>query len=158
MATSTFTQLLSFRLNQFSSRRYTLRKCHIRPIPSLKRFPNVAFGAGRLIRLTDDGLPSSFQGRSSSASSFHVSLVHAIDGSVSLLVYVQDDHLDFHTAPESTEIVRSIGDGEPRTTTSTLTQLLSSVQRCFLSTEIVRSIGNVRAQEGHLNLHTGPEL
>ena len=99
-ATSTFTQLLSFRLNQFSSRRYALRKSRIRPIPSLKRFPNVAFGADRLIRLTDDGPPASFQGRSSSASSFHASLVHAIDGSVTLLLYVQDDHLDFHAAPE----------------------------------------------------------
>ena len=50
----------------------------------------------------------------------------------------QDGHLDFHTAPElwgmkfmkccftSTETVRTIMDGEPRTATSTVTQLLSS--------------------------------
>ena len=54
----------------------------------------------------------------------------------------QDVHLDFHTAPElwlkelvsfqccftSTETIRLIGDGEPRTSTSTFTQLLSCAQ------------------------------
>ena len=53
----------------------------------------------------------------------------------------RDGHLDFHTAPElcvsvkvqvqrcftSTETVRTVRDGEPRTATSTFTQLLSSV-------------------------------
>ena len=50
----------------------------------------------------------------------------------------QDGHLDFHTAPElwkrlpvqcsfpSTETIRFIRDGEPRTATSTFTQLLNS--------------------------------
>ena len=49
----------------------------------------------------------------------------------------QDGHLDFHTVPEifsefrlccftSTETIRTIRDGEPRTATSTSTQLLSS--------------------------------
>ena len=53
----------------------------------------------------------------------------------------QDGHLDFHTAPElcwllvqccftSTETVRLVRDGEPKTATSTFTQLLSSVGYC----------------------------
>ena len=36
------------------------------------------------VRLIDDGPLSSFQGRSSSASSFHASLLQAIDGVMSL--------------------------------------------------------------------------
>ena len=51
-------------------------------------FPNVAFGTvlmpvGRT-RLIDDGPFSSFQRRSSSASSFHASLLQAINGVMSL--------------------------------------------------------------------------
>ena len=46
----------------------------------------------------------------------------------------QDGHLDFHTAPDlqvqgcftSTETIRIIRDGEPRTATSTFTRLLNS--------------------------------
>ena len=69
----------------------------------------------------------------------------------------QNGHLDFHTAPEfcvtkdqvqccftSTETIRTIRDGEPRTATSTFTQLLSSdieqVQCCLTSTETVGTI------------------
>ena len=67
----------------------------------------------------------------------------------------QDVDLDFHTSPElcllvqycfmSTETVQAIRDGEPRTSTSTFTQLLSSVyqllvQYCFMSTETVQAI------------------
>ena len=41
----------------------------------------------------------------------------------------------------TTEAIRTIRDGEPRTATSTFTQLLSSVlQCCFTSTEIVRTV------------------
>ena len=44
----------------------------------------------------------------------------------------------------STETVRTVRDGEPRTATSTFTQLLSStdiqIQCCFTSTETVRTI------------------
>ena len=41
----------------------------------------------------------------------------------------------------STETIRSIRDGEPRTATSNFTQLLSSVLQCsFTSTETIRSI------------------
>ena len=53
----------------------------------------------------------------------------------------QDVHLDFLTAPElcnfkccftSTETIRTIRDGEPRTSTSTFTQLLSSdLHHCY---------------------------
>ena len=46
-------------------------KAHMRSTPSLKS-------------LTDDGPSSSFQEKSSSASSFHASLLQAIDGVVSL--------------------------------------------------------------------------
>ena len=43
----------------------------------------------------------------------------------------------------STETERTTRDGEPRTSTSTFTQLLSSVfQCCFTSTETVQTINN----------------
>ena len=54
----------------------------------------------------------------------------------------QNGHLDFHTDPElcggfefkccftSAETVRTIWDGEPRTSTSTFTQLLSAECQC----------------------------
>ena len=60
----------------------------------------------------------------------------------------QDGHLDFHTAPElciqssvqycftSTETIWTNRDGEPRTATSTFTQVLNSVY-CFTSTETI---------------------
>ena len=56
-----------------------------------------------------------------------------------------DGHLDFHTVQccfTSTETIRTIRDGEPRTATSTFTQLLSSeiVQCCFTSTETIKTI------------------
>ena len=64
---------------------YTPRKAHMRSTPSLRSFPNVAFETIPTIRLTDDGPLSSFQRRSSSASSFHASLEdQAIAGVVSL--------------------------------------------------------------------------
>jgi len=44
---------------------------------------------GSNVRLIDDGPLSSFQGRSSSASSFHASLLQAIDGVMSLALYPQ---------------------------------------------------------------------
>ena len=44
----------------------------MRFIPSLGRFPSVAFETVPSVRLTDDGPLSSFQGRLSSASSFRV--------------------------------------------------------------------------------------
>ena len=59
----------------------------MRSAPSLKSFPNVVFHGfdyGSNVRLTDDGPLSSFQGRSSSASSVHASLLQAIDDVMSL--------------------------------------------------------------------------
>ena len=44
---------------------------------------------GSNVRLIDDGPLSSFQGRSSSASSFHASLLQAIDGMMSLALCPQ---------------------------------------------------------------------
>ena len=58
---------------------------------------------------------------------------------------------------KSTETIRTIRDGVPRTSTSTLTQLLSSdqswVQRCCTFTETIRTIRDV-----HLDCLTAPEL
>ena len=56
-------------------------------IPSLRRFPSVTFEA--VVRLSDDGPFSNFQGRSSSASSFHASLLQAIDNVMSLPLFPQ---------------------------------------------------------------------
>ena len=57
----------------------------------------------------------------------------------------------------STETVRTTRDREPRTSTSTFTQFLSSeilqVECCFTSTDTVGTIRNV-----HLDFYTVPEL
>ena len=45
----------------------------------LRSFPDVVFKNSSNVGLIDDGPLSSFQGRSSSASSFHVSLLQVID-------------------------------------------------------------------------------
>ena len=51
-------------------------------------------------------------------------------------------------------IVRTIRDGEPRTATSTFTQLLSLfVPVCFTSTETIRTIRDGGALDGHLDFH-----
>ena len=79
---------------QFSSRWYVCARksphaLH-RVSPSLGRFPNVAFETVLVFaRLTDDGPLSSFKGRSSSASSFHASLLQTIDGVMSLVLCPQ---------------------------------------------------------------------
>ena len=112
----------------------------------------------------------------------------------------QDGHLDFHTlVPEfwnivqvqycftSTGTIRTIRDGEPRKSTSTFTQLLSSVRTlmmkwCLMSSDVSWHIrdklwpmpkygsinlyvhGNQKAslgrtaQDGHFDSHTAPEL
>ena len=57
---------------------YALENAHRRSTPSLRSFPNVAFKT--LPMLSDDGPLSSFQERSSSASSFHASLLQTING------------------------------------------------------------------------------
>ena len=50
--------------------------------PSLRSVPNVAFETVPMLFLIDNGPLSSFPGRSSSASSFHSSLLQAVDGVV----------------------------------------------------------------------------
>ena len=52
--------------------------------PSLRSFPSVAFETVPMFILTDDGPLSSFQGTLYSASSFHASLLQAVDGVMSL--------------------------------------------------------------------------
>ena len=65
----------------------------------------------------------------------------------------------------STETIRTIWDGEPRTATSAFTQLLNSALfffffRCCLTTTetIGPSVLGTGAQDGHLGFHTAPEL
>ena len=58
----------------------------MRSTPSLRSFSSVAVSN---VRLTDNGHLSSFQGRLSSASSFHVSLLQAIDGVMPLALCPQ---------------------------------------------------------------------
>ena len=59
----------------------------IRSTPSLGSYHNVAF---ETVRLTDDGPLLSFQGRSSSASSFYCCLLQAIDCVMSLALCPQE--------------------------------------------------------------------
>ena len=62
---------------------YAIGKAHMRSIPSLRSFPNVAFETVPMF------VWPSFQGRSSSASSFHASLLRAIGGMMSLALCLQ---------------------------------------------------------------------
>ena len=52
-----------------------------------QKFPQYCLWNDSNVRLVDDGLLSSFQGRSSSASSFHASLLQAISGVTSLALF-----------------------------------------------------------------------
>ena len=54
-----------------------------------QKFPQHCFWNGSNVHLIDDGPLSSFQGRSSSASSFSASLLQAISGVVSLALCLQ---------------------------------------------------------------------
>ena len=61
----------------------------------------------------------------------------------------------------STETVRTVREEVPRTASSTFTQLLSSaeaVQCRSTSTETVRTVKGWDAHDGHLDIHTAPEL
>ena len=64
----------------------------------------------------------------------------------------------------STSTIRTVRDGEPMTSTSNFTQLLSSdtadelVECCFTSTETVGLLSGTGAQDGHLDFHTAREL
>ena len=57
--------------------------------PDSQKFPQHCLWNGSNFRLTDDGPLSSFQGRSPSVSSFHASLLQAIDGVMSLALCPQ---------------------------------------------------------------------
>ena len=86
---------LSLLAAQFSSVQFKVvsmrsEKVHMRSTPSLTQLPNVAFETVPVFSLTDDGPFSSFQGKSSSASSFHASLLQEIDG-VNVLGFVPAD-------------------------------------------------------------------
>ena len=67
--------------------------CSEKPICSLPRhsqkFPQRCLWNGSRVRLIEISSLSSFQGRSSSASSFHASLLQAIDGVMSLTLCPQ---------------------------------------------------------------------
>ena len=65
-----------------------LGKAHMHSIPS-QNFPPNPLQNGSNVYLIDDGPVLSFQGRSSSASSFHYSLLQVIDGVMSLAFYLQ---------------------------------------------------------------------
>ena len=66
---------------------YALGKARISSTPSLRNFPTLPLKQFQC--LSDNGLLSSFQGRSSSASSFHAFLLQAIDGVMSLALCPQ---------------------------------------------------------------------
>ena len=102
------------------------------------------------IRLISDGEPrtasSTFTQLLSSLIFFSVALrPRKPKGLLGTGRRAQDGHFDFHTAPElshllqccstSTEAIRLIRDGEPRTASSTFTQLLSSVAAPCLFTQ-----------------------
>ena len=59
----------------------------------------------------------------------------------------------------STETIKLISDGEPRTSTSTFTQHLSSdVQYCFTSTKNIEFIRDEGAQDVHLDFHQASDV
>ena len=78
---------------QFSSVQdgiYALGKAHNYTLhPVSQKFPQRCLWNGSYVRLTDDGPLSFFEGRSSNASSFHVSLLKAVDGVMSLALCSQ---------------------------------------------------------------------
>ena len=62
----------------------TRKSPYMRSTPSLRNFPQRRLWHSSNVRLIDDGPLSPFQGRSSSASSFHASLLQAIADIMSL--------------------------------------------------------------------------
>ena len=88
---NTAVKWLSITTVQFSSRWYLCtRKSPYAIHPVTQKFPQRCHSNGSNVRLIDDGPLSSSQGsRSSSASSFHASLLRAIDGVMSLALCPQ---------------------------------------------------------------------
>ena len=79
-------------MQQFTSVHFKL--VSVCSTPSLRSFPSVAFETVPMFILTDDGPLLSFQGTLYSASSFHASLLQAVDGVMSLaLCFFQCLHL-----------------------------------------------------------------
>ena len=75
---------------QFSSKSYLCaRKSPYALHPPCLMFPQSCVWNGSNVRLIDDGHLTSYQGRSSSPSSFHASLLQAIDGVMSLALCPQ---------------------------------------------------------------------
>ena len=58
----------------------------------------------------------------------------------------------------STEIIRTVRDGEPRTATSTVTQLLSSDTSCSVLLYVHRAIRTVRDREPRMVTTTSTQL
>ena len=84
------TSLYLFSSVQFSSRWYLCaRKSPYALHPVSQKFSQSCLWNSSNVRLTDDGPLSSFQGRSSSASSFHASLLQASSGVMSLALCSQ---------------------------------------------------------------------
>ena len=76
-----------------------LKKKHYALHPISQKFPQRCLWNGSNVRLIDEGPLSSFQGRSTSVSSFHASLLQVIDGVMSLVLCLQvmseaSQHLD----------------------------------------------------------------
>ena len=92
-----YTSHVTFTLNrsvQFSSVQFKMvsmrseKPYALHPVSQIK-FPQRCLSNSSSVRLSDDGPPSSFQRRSSSASSFHASLLQAIDGVMSSALCLQ---------------------------------------------------------------------
>ena len=85
-----------------------LKKAHMRPTPSLRRVPNVAFEtAPLLVCPTDDGPFSSFQGGSSSALSFLDPPVSLAEAATSIIFAQQKFCHDKHVFPRDKNMLLS---------------------------------------------------
>ena len=95
---------------QFSSRAYLYApESPYAPHPVPHKFPQRCLWNGSNVRPTDDGPLSSFQGRSSSASSFNASLLQAIDGVMSLALCPAGRVSSFSALPSFREASRLRG-------------------------------------------------
>ena len=101
----------SVQFNSVQDGSYGLGKPHTRSTLSQK-FPERRLRNGSNVRLIDDGSLSPFQGRLTSSSSFHASLLQAIDGVMSLALCPQvvSQAPDLNTAdfPRSKPLVRVV--------------------------------------------------
>ena len=87
-----FKEIYNSLIEEFSSVEdciYALQKAHMRSVPSLRSFPNVAFETVPTFTWLTMALSRLFKEGSSSASSSHASLLQAIDGVMSLALCPQ---------------------------------------------------------------------